>query len=471
MTTPETLEYKDPINDHLNKLKKWVVGTAENKEFRELTNNPVLQTWLDKLYNGVCLKAFSEEWKTFETMNIWEKISDILKKYPSLLLEISWPLELPLSETKFSNLSLQQKLNFMSLYQAVYYKGFFNKKNPSVQDIKDRMKRYNIAIEEKINSSFALENNIKNLWDIEKTLKKYGLTSDEIWKVKEYILFLKKHPKCAEAGGRWWFITWLILWVLSTLWVIYVKDVIRGKPEIETNVWHNGVTTIGEPQNVLKLITQEAEFQTPTDSISVSPKVKWWFYDFLEENRITGNFITKPVTKKVLELYKEAQTRTISMHLEWKYQLQFNLDDKNSKIDINATDWKWEIFVQLPLPKLVAIDTKATVENYDREIIQVDAYNQAQEDLRKMLEDKAISDGEKADFYQNWTSIVAEQLFGLFSTIYKPAWLEITGVYVRFFDPEKDTPRDRDDWHPKDWPYRDWHPINWPMPVETEKKE
>ncbi len=468
MTTPESLysEYdlKKPIIDTAGKAVEWVKEwvKSDKKKFEILSNDPTVKSGLDKLYNGVCLKAFSEEWKTFETMNIWEKISDILKKYPSLLLEISWPLELPLTETKFSNLSLQQKLNFMSLYQAVYYKGFFNKKNPTVQDINDRMKRYNIAIEEKINSSFAFENNIKNLWDIEKTLKKYGLTPDEIWKVKEYILFLKKHPKYAEA----WVLqvgAWIIIWIFVALWFLWVKDAMRGKSEIETNVWHNGVTTIGEPQEVLKLITQEAEFQTPTDRIAVSPQVTWWFYDFLKENRVTGNFLTKPFTEKVLDLYKEAQTREITMYLEWKYQLQFDLDDKNSRIHISAEDWKWEVFVQLPLPKLVVIDTKATVESYDREIVQVDAYNQAQEDLRQMLEKTAISDGEKSDFYKNGLAKVSEQLFGLFNTIYKPAWLEITGVYVRFFDPEKDAPRDRDDWHPKDWPYRDGHPINWPM--------
>ena len=38
-------------------------------------------------------------------------------------------------------------------------------------------------------------------------------------------------------------------------------------------------------------------------------------------------------------------------------------------------------------------------------------------------------------FHENWKNDVAKQLFDLFSTMYAPVWLKITGVHVKFISP------------------------------------
>ena len=194
--SPETLETRESgTAQELKDLKLDISDRSENrKRFDALSKDSVLKNWLNKLYDKSCKLAFSEEWKEFEKLDIWKTLENIMKQYPSLWLEICWDLWLSLSESKFSKLSLQQKLNFTELYSSVYWKSIFYKKNPSSQDIISRIKQNNEANFNKINRLFERKN-VKNFLQLEKTLKDFGLNSSEIWKIKEYLQIIKKHPE------------------------------------------------------------------------------------------------------------------------------------------------------------------------------------------------------------------------------------------------------------------------------------
>ena len=79
----ETEELFENTKEGLNVLKK---NAEDYKRFESLSKNPTLKKWLEKLYNKSCSTAFSEEWKQFETLNIWWTIQEILNKYPDLVI-------------------------------------------------------------------------------------------------------------------------------------------------------------------------------------------------------------------------------------------------------------------------------------------------------------------------------------------------------------------------------------------------
>lgn len=444
MTTPETPkdpETYEPKEEGLISLQNKIIW--DSKKFESLSKDPSLINWLKKVSNKCCEKAFSEQWEHFEKLNVWKTIENILKKYPNLWFEISWNLWLPLSERNFSKLSLQQKLNFTALHSAIFWKNVFYKNNPSSQDIINRIRQNNKANFNKINRQFERKN-IKNLLDLEDTLKDFGLTSAEIWKVKEYLLLIKKHPELAWAWidytavpNKAWDTTAyliisalaLILWaVLWALWKHYIDNI--WKVEIEKATRIDGVTRIENPEAVLKLVTREANFRTVPWRKVLTPKTDDdLFFQITRKVPLLGPWLE--------EKYKDAQTREITMELEWRVAMQFDLK-KWSQIDIDVKNWKWIVYVQLPYPDIITTKTAAKVKEVDRELVHIKEYEQAQEELRQELEQKAINDAKNnPEFYKEWEIDVANQLYGLLSTVYKPTWLKVSEVHVRFFDPNE----------------------------------
>lgn len=437
MTTPETPKNPETqeTKQELNELKLDISNKSKDyKNFKSLSKSPLLKSWLNKLYNKSCELAFSEEWKNFAKINIWKTIENILKKYPSLWFEISWKLWLSLSETKFSKLSLQQKLNFTALYTSVYWKNIFYKKNPSSQDLINRIRQNNEANFNKINRQFERKN-IKNFLQLEDTLKDFGLNSAEIWKVKEYLEIIKKHPdfvwinKPNEAWNPWgYLIVAALALALWALWMHYIDNL--WKMNIEETTRINGVTKIENPEAVLKLVTREADFLTEPWKKELKPRTDdKLFFQITREIPLFGTWLE--------EKYKDAQTREIIMQLRWRLAMQFDLK-KWSQIDIDVKNWKGIVYVQLPYPDIITTKTEAEVKKVDRELVHVKEYEQCQEELRQELEQQAIKNAkENPAFYKQWQDDVAKQLYELFSTVYAPTWLKVTEVHVKFFDPDE----------------------------------
>ena len=425
--SPETLETRESgTAQELKDLKLDISDRSENrKRFDALSKDSVLKNWLNKLYDKSCKLAFSEEWKEFEKLDIWKTLENIMKQYPSLWLEICWDLWLSLSESKFSKLSLQQKLNFTELYSSVYWKSIFYKKNPSSQDIISRIKQNNEANFNKINRLFERKN-VKNFLQLEKTLKDFGLNSSEIWKIKEYLQIIKKHPefiwinKPNEAWNRIWYAIFLLVGVvLWALWMHYIDNIGKINPETTTRL--DWVTTIENAEKVLRLLTQQSDFER-----SWSTKIEMFKID--EDDWTITSFVKDWVNK--------IQSKEIEMELSWKLAMQFDLD-KWCKIDVDVKNWKGVAYVQLPQPDVIITNSKAKVLSENREWVHLSEFDQAQENLRQELEQKAISDAKNdPNFYEKWKKDVEKQLYDLLSALH-PDWVDITSVKVRFFNPDE----------------------------------
>ena len=431
----ETLKTTDEKSEVISTTKKelsdlnlsiWPDKRKDREKFEKLSKDSDLQKWLEKIYDKSCKMAFSEEWKVFEKMNISKKLNDILKSHPSLWLKISWDLWLPLWEAKFSKLTTQQKVNFTTLYKAI------DKKNLSTEDIISRINRFNKENFNKINRQFEKEN-AKNFLRLETTLKEFWLNSKEISKVSEYMLLVKKHPEFIwdmqpeKAGwARGYVIVAVLAFALWAIWMHYIENMWKEKTETTTVL--NGTTTIENPEKVLRLLTQKAQFKNGWTT-RLRPE-----YD----NAITDVLEEIPLIRHVVRLSREQiealQTKEIEMEFSWELAMQFDLD-KWCSIDINITNWKWVAYVQLPKPEVIVTNWKAKIVNVDRELVHVKAYDQAEEDLRKELEQKAIDDALKdPNFYEKWRKDVKDQLKDLFSVL-QPKWVNIVDVQVSFFDP------------------------------------
>lgn len=437
MTTPETP--RDPeISEEKNDLKslKTEVLWNDYKNFESLSQNPVLKNWLNKLYNKSCELAFSEEWKNYEKLNIWKTIESILKKYPDLWFEISWKLWLSLSERKFSNLSLQQKLNFTALHESIFWKNILYKKNPSSKDIINRINWEKRAISSKLNRQFERKN-IKNFLDLEKTLKDFGLNSSEIWKVKEYLLIIKRHPEfiwknvTIEAWTWGWIIIWILIGAaLTFLWMNYIDNLWKIEPETTIEITRPEIITVENPESILKLMVTRGKFgNNPEHPIRWKEEIKmftindndaWW----------------KKWGKEKLNLI---QSREIVMDLSWDVLGGFDLDEW-CQIDIETnypSEWKWVAFVQLPEPDVMILNDEAKIVSEDLERIQISEFKDAQEKLRQKLRKEAEAwIANDKEFYNRTKEDVKNNLSKLFKNL-KPYWMEIKDVRIRFFDPKK----------------------------------
>lgn len=434
--TPKSPEIES-INEDLGGLKTEMFSVKDRKDFETLSNNPTLKKGLNKLFNKSCKQAFSEEWKHYEKLNVWKTIENILKKYPDLWFEISWKLWLSLSERKFSNLSLQQKLNFTALHESIFWKNILYKKNPSSQDILSRINQNSRSNFNKINRQFERKN-VKNFLDLEKTLKEFGLASDEIWKVKEYLVILKKHPefiywrnKTIEAGSGWWYaIVGILAFALWALWMHYIDNIWKINPESTIDITRPEIITVEEPESILKFMVTKWKFGKDPDK-----PIRWRD----EIKMFTINDDDAWWKKFAKEKINTIQSREIVMDLSWDVLWGFDLD-KWCQIDIKTnypSMWKWVAFIQLPEPDIMILNDEAKVVSEDLERIHVSEFKNAQEKLRQRLRGEAEIWIKKDEDFRDMTKREAkDNLLKLLKNL-KPYWMNIEDVEIRFFNPEK----------------------------------
>ena len=415
----ETEELFENTKEGLNVLKK---NAEDYKRFESLSKNPTLKKWLEKLYNKSCSTAFSEEWKQFETLNIWWTIQEILNKYPDLVIYVSWDLWLSLKEKNFSKLSTQQKFNFTSLYQAVNWNGLFDKKEASSSDIFNRVKRNIAANTEKINDKFKYKN-LSNFLQLEKTLKEdFWLTVDESKKVKEYLELIKKHPefvwdmKIIEAGNAWGYIVVAILALaLWALWMHYIDNLWKIDPETTKNVWD---VVIEEPEAILWLLTQKFGF-------SVDGSIEKKLFTESEENTLIEWW--KNLIKRGINLF---ETKELTLEMVGDLALKYDLEW--SSLTVNHTTW--ECVLKVRKPEIIIIDSRAEIINSNAEVFEMQAFRNAEMELEDNLKKKAIEEARNDPRFYEVAKLQTEQdLEELFREI-KPYWIDVTKVRVEYIE-------------------------------------
>ena len=429
-------ETQESSREELYWLKAEV--SREFKEFKVLSNDKNVINWMKKVFDKCWNYVIETMWKWAENVDVGQEMQDILKNHKDLWLYISQILKLPLENAKFSELSVEQKINYLALHDAFRYRRLkklrWHKEPTNANNIIRNCNANLEAYQNMINSRFRWYN-LNNFLRLESTLKEdFGLTNIESQQLKKYLLLVKDHPEYIKTqpqlaiskpvifGGG--LVLWLILWIF---WMHYIDNI--WKMEVEEKTRIDGVTKIEEPEAVLKLITRESNFNVTWEKYLTPKTDDQLFFKLTRQIPFLG--------PKLEERYKDAQTREIIMSLQWRLAMQFDLE-KWSQIDIDAKNWKGAVYVQLPYPDVITTKTVAKVEKVDRELVNVNEYEQGQEKLRQELEQQAIEDAKNnPEFYKQGEEDVARQLYDLFSTVYAPAWLKVTEVHVRFFDPEE----------------------------------
>lgn len=126
-----------------------------------------------------------------------------MKAYPSLAFFISGELKLPTSNTRFSELTSEQKINFTALYKALnptkIQKFLSYKEANSVNNIINNYEISRKSIIDDLNGTFRWMN-VKNFFKLQKTLiSEFGLSENEALQCVKYLNCLKKNP---QFGGN-----------------------------------------------------------------------------------------------------------------------------------------------------------------------------------------------------------------------------------------------------------------------------
>ena len=411
--------------DELNSLKKEIIknydeNSKEFKEFKKLSKDANVIKWLTKVFDKCWNEVIKDECEWIENLDVWKEMKDILKKHPDLWEYVSGTLKLPLSSVKFSQLSTQQKINYLALHDAFKYrrlKKLQGHKEPTnaeniINNCTANLKHYQNKMDSKFSSS-----NLSNLLALESTLKKdFWLTDSEAQQVKKYLKLIQDHPefvsndRVLEAWRKAYAITfWIgvIMWAIGMYWVSHLGD----RPETNIYTWR---TEISEPEEILKLLTQESHF----------------FKDgFIEKKMFTVDSNDSFLEQLWKEAANRLQSTRIDMKVEGNLALQYDLQ-KYCKMEIDHETGT--VYLTVNQPDVVITDWHAEVMNKNREWVHEKNFDNAEIELQEQLKQQALEDAKnKPDFYEKAKSNTRDQLLRLFKAV-KPHGVEIKDVVVNY---------------------------------------
>lgn len=402
----------------------------DRKRFDELSKDKDVKNWSMKIFEKCCNEAMKKDFEKMKNVNVKEIMDSLMSWHKDLVIYITWDLKLPLSTEKFADLTTAQKLNFLALYETLNIW-----KDRSIlwrlrdwqyskwTDSKDIVNNCNQRLEwyyKNINDSFKRTNNL-NLWNIKKTLEKdFWLTEKEAEKYKEYVLLIKNHPeyiwiiKPQEAGvSPWYFVVfgiWLVLWAL---WMYAIDHFWKWD-------WHTEIqksrVEISDPESVLKLVTQEAEF-SGRDTAERSLFQVQDDDSLLEElwKRVINNFENKQVTMEV-------KGKLAYQYDAWKY-LKMEIDKDT-----------WIVYIDICPPEVVVVDSHATIINKKNELIHLSDFDQVEMELFESIKEDAVNKAKSdPEFLSKCRTQTYEMLFPLFQSL-KPYGVDIKGLQIRYVD-------------------------------------
>lgn len=394
--------------------------TKEYKEFQKLSKDNNVVKGLTKVFDKCWNEVIKDEAEKIGNLDVWAEMKNILKNHPELWEYISGTLKLPLSNVKFSQLNTQQKINYLALHDAFRYRRLkqlqWHKEPTNAENIINNCTANLKAYQAKIDSKFSGKN-ISNLLALEKTLKDdFWLSAIEAQQVKKYLKLIQDHPEYVSGLNikeAWWKaygITFLVGLVMGAIWMYWVSH-LGDRPETKVYGW---VTEISEPQEILKLLTQESEF------------VKAWSIE-------KQMFTVDSNDSFIVQLWKEAanrlQSTRIDMKVEGKLAIAYNLQEY-CKMEIDHETGIVNLTVNQP--DVVITDWHAEIMNKNREWVHEKNFDNAEMELQDQLKQQAIDDAKnKADFYEKAKDQTRYQLLKLFKAV-KPHGVDIKDVVVNY---------------------------------------
>lgn len=397
----------------------------DRKKFETLLKDSTLKTWLEKI-----IKKESEP--TISTFREWYKVNEsnrhlsieswtrhAVKQCPALVTFICWDLGLPYEElaargmknTKFSQLTFEQKMNFMSFNDTIrYYNWDISRVSPKdfIKQCKSIMAERMKSITDRFNKKVNDNKNLIWLVDIEKILKNiYWLTDDESKKLKEYITLIQKHPeyvwwwetkqKLQLAWWSWWWSSFrgflkraVIIWG-GIWWLSEIKSCSSLTPP-ETRVYGDH-TEIEHFEEVFKCISLQADTKSNRREISED-----WLWHFDESTWSRISRWAKWVWNRIIEGINVAQHRNLD--LELKTQIWYIFDAKSVKCNVELKKWKAILHVKVKKPEIKIISEDAKIYKSRREWINVDKFDDYDLKAVKILRKEALDEAKKPENIQ-----------------------------------------------------------------------
>lgn len=460
MTNPETPKSPEiPGTKYELKTLKTDVSW-DYKKFETLSKNSSLKSWLSKILkkesSGI-ISAFEKDFRKQEQNWITiESIGRLICNYhPDLIGFYRWDLWLPyedfqtpqnqhkMKNTKFSQLTYEQKMKFMPLYNLLRSYGFNASKISKIssKDIIDKYNNYARVNQKIITDHFnqTVKSNEIAFWyvNLENVLKKnYWLTDTECKKMKEYIELIQKHPEYVwwkfkkqveQAGsGLWYLIAYLIgaatmiLWYYAYQWIFWLKQT------EQVASW--GTVELANFEECFEILAAKAEYVIKDES--GDDGVVNYKEDALKFNEGWPRLLK--LGKKWIEgVVNYFEWRSIDMKA--KFNVWYKFDAKSAKCSVEKKNWKWIFRVKIKKPTLAIIDEEVEVVRSKREkIVNLNKFDnfelKALEDLRKKTLRKANTE---ENMRKSKESLRKSMLNVFRTTGFASSWIVIDGKDVQ----------------------------------------
>lgn len=429
MAKPETIwtVESNEFNKTITSLKlniNWDI-----KKFETLQKDSHLKSALNKIASKSLSDQFSkcEKEMTQKKLKVESYTRNILKDHRDLVFFITTELWLPYSsitnknQTTFSKLSPTQKIHLLAI-RDILWNYNWNIKNINSKTLVDSIKSYISGYSQKITES--VNSSLKwFLWLTSKSALKdvYNLTDIENQKLTEYLKFIEKHPeyvwgKIKPQEAWWWSVFILLIWIGIWIAWYYSRDKLwKVMPETK---YYNWETQIEHPEDILRLLTQEANF-----SVTMSQKKE--MFSINEKDW----FLVKEA-KKLLNI---PQSKEIEMRLEWKLALMYDLW---KWCEMNVNHNTWTVKVKLHKPWVTITETKAKVIHSNSERWQLDEFKNAELELENQMKEKAINEAlNRPTFYEEAKEKTKTQIFNLLKNLH-PYWVDIKNVEISYYEDE-----------------------------------
>ena len=364
---------------------KYIEKSKTNEKLEKLSKDPDVKNWFDKIawkWLANTISTFEKDYLWKETKNKWgieTRTRTIIQKHPDLRYYLCWNLWLPYQETvgkrtKFSQLTFEQKLWFMAVYNTLRLKNFDASKFDSKMFIEkcqgykndywnSMMNHFNNEIQKYTQMVWPFTGN--NYLNLKRLLKEsYWLTDTECKKMTDYLTEFQK-----EAEKSWVTEAWLkprVKWVLYGLWALalmiagavafnYFSDKANPLAETETKEsW--GEANLYLSEDVFQIISKRNHYRAEKDGKPVSKHFEEKAIEFKKDGWL--GILHEGIIEDAINYFEWRK-----LDLKYDIEIWYIFDGKWMEIKAKKNDkWEWEVTVKVkkPIPEAMGYSFEVT---------------------------------------------------------------------------------------------------------------
>lgn len=457
----EESELIGATREELSDLSLSVWPDKDREKFDKLSTDSTLKKWLDKIvkketksmidtFEKQYYESLDRNWVGYlngklvypHERSVEAVTRLVVRQHPDLISFVCWDLWLPYEKiairntkmTNFSQLTFEQKMSFMSLYNTIRFYGGQISKISSRDFINQYYTQYNAYFKIVADNFNRIIEPRKILWyaDVENVVKNtYWLTSAEWKKFKEYIEIIQKHPeyvwwdkeiKVQEAGaGWWWFVAGFLSAVVLALGYMSFKNIFRLQ-EPETRIYWK-TTEIKNFSEVFKVLSLQAEASSNRREFEADA------YGYFDED--TWAWIARAwkwFANRWIEAANLVQGRKLD--LEVNTELAYLFDFKSAKCNVEVKNWKWIFHVKVKRPEIKVINVDAKIYKSKREWINMDKFDDFELEAVDTLKQEAIDKAKQPANIKKASDSLKNNILGIFKT----TWFANSNMVVKAED-------------------------------------